>query len=191
MAAKRHVIVGGGTAGLNAMTTIREYDKGESEVVLVSRRVALLSNGAAVLPWAHHLRVPRLHSHRAAPGKLWVSSLPRPTPRPRPRQPLGPPPAEPSGDLIAQFIPRRAASLDTQLTTSLPWRTASPSATTTCSSRQAQRLPVLRYPAQTATTSTTCGRWTTPGAFSPISRRAWTWRWWAQASSASPSLTPC
>ena len=36
MAAKRHVIVGGGTAGLNAMTTIREYDKGESEVVLVS-----------------------------------------------------------------------------------------------------------------------------------------------------------
>lgn len=36
MAGKRHVIVGGGTAGLNAITTIREYDGGESEIVLVS-----------------------------------------------------------------------------------------------------------------------------------------------------------
>ncbi|MBF8267152.1 MAG: Pyr redox 2 protein [Dehalococcoidia bacterium] len=36
MAMKRHVIVGGGTAGLNAITTIREYDRGESEVVLLS-----------------------------------------------------------------------------------------------------------------------------------------------------------
>jgi NAD(P)H-nitrite reductase large subunit len=36
MAAKRHVIVGGGTAGWNAITTIREIDKGDSEIVLVS-----------------------------------------------------------------------------------------------------------------------------------------------------------
>ncbi|MFP6868072.1 MAG: FAD-dependent oxidoreductase [Nitrospinota bacterium] len=36
MAAKRHVIVGGGTAGWNAITTIREIDGGESEIILVS-----------------------------------------------------------------------------------------------------------------------------------------------------------
>lgn len=34
--AKRHVIVGGGTAGLNAILTIREQERGESEIVLVS-----------------------------------------------------------------------------------------------------------------------------------------------------------
>jgi NAD(P)H-nitrite reductase large subunit len=34
--ARRHVIVGGGTAGLNAILTIREQDRGESEIVLVS-----------------------------------------------------------------------------------------------------------------------------------------------------------
>ena len=36
MAKKRHVIVGGGTAGLNALLAIRELDKGDSEVTLVS-----------------------------------------------------------------------------------------------------------------------------------------------------------
>jgi NAD(P)H-nitrite reductase large subunit len=34
--AKRHVIVGGGTAGLNAILTIREHDRGESKITLVS-----------------------------------------------------------------------------------------------------------------------------------------------------------
>ena len=34
--AKRHVIVGGGTAGLNAILTIRERDRGESKLALVS-----------------------------------------------------------------------------------------------------------------------------------------------------------
>jgi NAD(P)H-nitrite reductase large subunit len=34
--AKRHVIVGGGTAGLNAILTIREHDGGDSEIALVS-----------------------------------------------------------------------------------------------------------------------------------------------------------
>ncbi len=34
--ARRHVIVGGGTAGLNAILSIREHDGGESEIVLVS-----------------------------------------------------------------------------------------------------------------------------------------------------------
>jgi NAD(P)H-nitrite reductase large subunit len=36
MARTRHVIVGGGTAGVNAMTTIRQYDRGASEIVLVA-----------------------------------------------------------------------------------------------------------------------------------------------------------
>ncbi|MEE9275445.1 MAG: FAD-dependent oxidoreductase [bacterium] len=36
MTAKRHVIVGGGTAGWNAITAIREIDRGESEILLVS-----------------------------------------------------------------------------------------------------------------------------------------------------------
>jgi len=36
MASKRHIIVGGGTAGMNAITTIREIDHGASEIVLVS-----------------------------------------------------------------------------------------------------------------------------------------------------------
>jgi NAD(P)H-nitrite reductase large subunit len=36
MAAKRHVIVGAGTAGWNAITAIREIDRGDSEIVLVS-----------------------------------------------------------------------------------------------------------------------------------------------------------
>ncbi len=34
--ARRHVIVGGGTAGLNALLTIREQDRGASEIILVS-----------------------------------------------------------------------------------------------------------------------------------------------------------
>ena len=34
--AKRHVIVGGGTSGVNAILTIREHDRGESEITLVS-----------------------------------------------------------------------------------------------------------------------------------------------------------
>lgn len=33
---KKHVIIGGGTAGWNALTTIREIDGGDSEIVLVS-----------------------------------------------------------------------------------------------------------------------------------------------------------
>jgi NAD(P)H-nitrite reductase large subunit len=36
MARTRHVIVGGGTAGMNAITTIRQYDRGASEIVLVA-----------------------------------------------------------------------------------------------------------------------------------------------------------
>jgi len=34
--AKRHVIVGGGTGGVNAILTIRDHDRGESEITLVS-----------------------------------------------------------------------------------------------------------------------------------------------------------
>jgi NAD(P)H-nitrite reductase large subunit len=36
LARKRHVIVGGGTAAINAITTIRELDGGDSEIVLVA-----------------------------------------------------------------------------------------------------------------------------------------------------------
>src|SRR5262245_52183869 len=36
MPSKRHIIVGGGTAGMNAITTLREIDHGASEIVLVS-----------------------------------------------------------------------------------------------------------------------------------------------------------
>ncbi len=36
MARRRHVIVGGGTAAANAITTIRELDRGDSEIVLVA-----------------------------------------------------------------------------------------------------------------------------------------------------------
>ncbi|HSB77324.1 MAG TPA: FAD-dependent oxidoreductase [Candidatus Methylomirabilis sp.] len=36
MMPKRHVVVGGGTAGLNAMLTIREHDRGSSQITLVS-----------------------------------------------------------------------------------------------------------------------------------------------------------
>jgi len=34
--ARRHVIVGGGTAGLNAILAIREHDHGASRITLVS-----------------------------------------------------------------------------------------------------------------------------------------------------------
>ncbi len=34
--AKKHVIIGGGTAGWNAITTIREIDGGDSEIILIS-----------------------------------------------------------------------------------------------------------------------------------------------------------
>ena len=34
--AARHLIIGGGTAGLNAIRTIREEDGGASEITLVS-----------------------------------------------------------------------------------------------------------------------------------------------------------
>lgn len=34
--AMRHVIVGGGTSGVNAILTIREHDRGESEITLIS-----------------------------------------------------------------------------------------------------------------------------------------------------------
>jgi NADH dehydrogenase FAD-containing subunit len=36
MARTRHVIIGGGTAGMNAITTIRQYDRGASEIILVA-----------------------------------------------------------------------------------------------------------------------------------------------------------
>ena len=99
MAAKRHVIVGGGTAGLNAMTTIREYDKGESEVVLVSRE------------WPYSRMVlPYYLGHTISESHVFTATAPR-------LANLGiqfaKADAATEADLIAQFIPRNAASLDT------------------------------------------------------------------------------
>ena len=112
MAAKRHVIVGGGTAGLNAMTTIREYDKGESEVVLVSREWPY---SRMVLPYYLGHTISESHVFTATAPRLANLGIQfaKADAAPAPPSPLGPPPEENSGDLIDQFIPRRAASLDT------------------------------------------------------------------------------
>ncbi len=58
----RHLIIGGGTAGMNAMRTIREEEREASEITLVSGRAALLADGAAVLP--RQARSPRTTSTR-------------------------------------------------------------------------------------------------------------------------------
>ena len=99
MAPKRHVIVGGGTAGLNAMTTIREYDKGESEVVLVSTE------------WPYSRMVlPYYLGHTISESHVFTATAPR-------LANLGvqfaKTDAATEADLINQFIPRRAVSLDT------------------------------------------------------------------------------
>ena len=108
MAAKRHVIVGGGTAGLNAMTTIREYDKGESEVVLVSREWPY---SRMVLPYYLGHTISESHVFTATAPRLANLGIQfaKADAAPAPPSPLGPPPEENSGDLIDQFIPRRAA----------------------------------------------------------------------------------
>jgi len=67
MASKRHVIVGGGTAGLNAITTIREIDHGASEIVLVS---AERPYSRMVLPYFLARDISESHVFTASPSRL-------------------------------------------------------------------------------------------------------------------------
>ena len=67
----RHLIVGGGTAGLNAIRTIREEERAgqdPSEITLVSAERPVLADGPAVLPRADHRRVAT--STRRTPASL-------------------------------------------------------------------------------------------------------------------------
>ena len=65
--AKRHVIVGGGTAGLNAILAIREHDRGASEVVLVS---AERPYSRMVLPYYLGRSIAEAHVFTASPARL-------------------------------------------------------------------------------------------------------------------------
>ncbi len=65
--AKRHVIVGGGTAGLNAVTTIREYDGGESEISWVSNE---RTYSRMVLPYYLWHTISESHVFTANPQRM-------------------------------------------------------------------------------------------------------------------------
>ncbi len=67
MASTRHVIVGAGTAGLNAITTIREIDRGASEIVLVS---AERPYSRMVLPYYLGRSISESHVFTANPSRL-------------------------------------------------------------------------------------------------------------------------
>jgi NAD(P)H-nitrite reductase large subunit len=67
MASKRHVIVGGGTAGMNAITTIREIDHGASEIVLVSTERPY---SRMVLPYLLARDITESHVFTANPSRL-------------------------------------------------------------------------------------------------------------------------
>jgi NAD(P)H-nitrite reductase large subunit len=67
MASRRHVIIGAGTAGLNAITTIREIDHGASEIVLVS---AERPYSRMVLPYYLARDITESHVFTANPSRL-------------------------------------------------------------------------------------------------------------------------
>jgi NAD(P)H-nitrite reductase large subunit len=67
MASKRHIIVGGGTAGMNAITTIREIDRGASEVMLVSVERPY---SRMVLPYYLARDISESHVFTANPSRL-------------------------------------------------------------------------------------------------------------------------
>lgn len=67
MAAKRHVIVGGGTAAINAITSIREFDGGASDIVLVA---AERPYSRMVLPYYLGKRISRSHVWTLSPTRL-------------------------------------------------------------------------------------------------------------------------
>jgi NAD(P)H-nitrite reductase large subunit len=86
MARTRHVIVGGGTAGLNAVTTIRQYDRGQSEIYWVSSEQPY---ARMVLPYYLKGSISETHCYTARPSRLMQ---------------LG----------VEPFFGRRAVKLDTQ-----------------------------------------------------------------------------
>jgi NAD(P)H-nitrite reductase large subunit len=86
MARTRHVIVGGGTAGMNAITTIRQYDRGASDIILVS---AERPYARMVLPYYLKGAISESHVYTANSSRL---------------RELG----------VEALIGRRAAGLDTQ-----------------------------------------------------------------------------
>jgi NADPH-dependent 2,4-dienoyl-CoA reductase/sulfur reductase-like enzyme len=61
------VIVGGGTAGMNAITTIRQYDRGASEILLVS---AERPYARMVLPYYLKGTISETHVYTATPARL-------------------------------------------------------------------------------------------------------------------------
>jgi NAD(P)H-nitrite reductase large subunit len=67
MASKRHVIVGGGTAGMNAITTIREIDHGASEILLVADERPY---SRMVLPYLLARDITESHVFTANPSRL-------------------------------------------------------------------------------------------------------------------------
>ena len=67
MARTRHVIVGGGTAGINALTTIRQYDRGASEIILVA---AERPYARMVLPYYLKGTISESHVYTATPTRL-------------------------------------------------------------------------------------------------------------------------
>jgi NAD(P)H-nitrite reductase large subunit len=67
MARTRHVIVGGGTAGINAITTIRQYDRGASEIILVA---AERPYARMVLPYYLKGTISESHVYTATPTRL-------------------------------------------------------------------------------------------------------------------------
>jgi NAD(P)H-nitrite reductase large subunit len=67
MARTRHVIVGGGTAGMNAITTIRQYDRGASEITLVA---AERPYSRMVLPYYLKGSISESHVYTATPSRL-------------------------------------------------------------------------------------------------------------------------
>ncbi|MBI3128043.1 MAG: NAD(P)/FAD-dependent oxidoreductase [Candidatus Tectomicrobia bacterium] len=67
MAAQRNVIVGAGTAGWNAITAIREIDKGASEIILVSDEAPY---SRMVLPYYLAGQIGESHCTTAGPHRL-------------------------------------------------------------------------------------------------------------------------
>jgi len=89
MARTRHVIVGGGTAGINAITTIRQYDRGTSEIILVS---AERPYARMVLPYYLKGSISESHVYTLNPTRLHTLD-------------------------VEPYLGRRAVQLDTQANT--------------------------------------------------------------------------
>jgi len=106
MAKKRHVIVGGGTAGLNAITTIREYDKGESEVVLVAGEWPY---SRMVLPYFLGRSISETHVFTATSPRMAELGIQYASGDANTVAPAGE-----MSPLVSRFIPRRATALDTK-----------------------------------------------------------------------------